>query len=123
MWRALCVDVLRRPEWVESAEYGTAPDRLANVDALEQDIEAVLVTGTTDYWVTKMLAVGVPTGPVNSYDQMLNDPHMVARQVTTTVEHPTMGPLQALSSPLRLSATPRRSGGQRRFSVSIRPKS
>jgi crotonobetainyl-CoA:carnitine CoA-transferase CaiB-like acyl-CoA transferase len=106
MWRALCVDVLNRPEWADSAKYGTAPDRLANVDGLEQDIEAVLRTGTTDYWVAKMLAVGVPAGPVNTYDQMLNDPHMVARQVTTTVEHPTMGPLRALSSPLRLSATP-----------------
>jgi crotonobetainyl-CoA:carnitine CoA-transferase CaiB-like acyl-CoA transferase len=106
MWRALCVDVLDRPAWVESAKYGTAPARLANVDELEQDIEAVLVTEPTDHWVAKMLAVGVPAGPVNTYDQMLSDPHLVARQVTTTVEHPAMGPLRALSSPLRLSATP-----------------
>jgi crotonobetainyl-CoA:carnitine CoA-transferase CaiB-like acyl-CoA transferase len=106
MWRALCTDVLDRPQWIDSPKYGTAPDRLINVDALEQDIEAVLTTESTDHWVAKMLAVGVPAGPVNTYDQMLSDPHLVVRDVTTTVEHPTMGPLRALSSPLRLSATP-----------------
>jgi crotonobetainyl-CoA:carnitine CoA-transferase CaiB-like acyl-CoA transferase len=106
MWQALCVDVLDRPQWIDSPKYGTAPDRLVNVDELEKDIEAVLRTESTDHWVARMLAVGVPAGPVNTYEQMLSDPHLVVRDVTTTVDHPTMGTLRALSSPLRLSATP-----------------
>jgi crotonobetainyl-CoA:carnitine CoA-transferase CaiB-like acyl-CoA transferase len=106
MWQALCLDVLDRPEWVDSPQYGTASNRLINVDALEKDIESVLTTETTDHWVAKMLTVGVPAGPVNTYDQMLDDPHLVAREVTTTVEHPTMGTLRTLSSPLRMSGTP-----------------
>jgi crotonobetainyl-CoA:carnitine CoA-transferase CaiB-like acyl-CoA transferase len=106
MWQAMCREVLDRPEWADSPQYGTAPNRLVNVDALEKDIESVLTTDTTAYWVAKMLAAGVPAGPVNTYDQMLTDPHLSARKVTTTVEHPTMGTLRALSSPLRLSETP-----------------
>jgi crotonobetainyl-CoA:carnitine CoA-transferase CaiB-like acyl-CoA transferase len=106
MWRALCIDVLGRPEWLDSPKYRTVADRLTNVEELERDIEAVLSTGTTEHWVTTMLAAGVAAGPVNSYDQMLRDPHLVARELTTSVEHPTMGPLRTLSSPLRLSGTP-----------------
>jgi crotonobetainyl-CoA:carnitine CoA-transferase CaiB-like acyl-CoA transferase len=106
MWRALCVDVLEHPEWVGSEAYATSHERLKNVDQLEFDIESVLTKESTEHWVAKLLAVGVPAGPVNTYDQMLVDPHLVAREVTTTVEHPTMGTLRALSSPLRLSGTP-----------------
>ena len=66
----------------------------------------MLATGTTDHWVTAMLAAGVPAGPVNTYDQMIADPHLTARGITTTVEHSVLGPVRALSSPLRLSKTP-----------------
>jgi crotonobetainyl-CoA:carnitine CoA-transferase CaiB-like acyl-CoA transferase len=66
----------------------------------------VLAADTTEHWVAVMLAAGVPAGPVNTYDQMICDPHLVTRGATTTVEHSTMGTLRALSSPLRLSKTP-----------------
>ena len=66
----------------------------------------MLVTNTTGHWVTTMLSAGVPAGPVNAYDQMIADPHLTARGITTTVEHSVLGPVRALSSPLRLSKTP-----------------
>jgi crotonobetainyl-CoA:carnitine CoA-transferase CaiB-like acyl-CoA transferase len=106
MWEALCTEVLGRPEWTSRPEYATAQDRLAHGDELERDIQSVLVTDTTDHWVTAMLAAGVPAGPVNTYDQMIADPHLNARGITTTVEHSVLGPVRALSSPLRLSKTP-----------------
>ena len=106
MWQALCAEVLGRPDWTSRPEYATAQDRLAHGDELERDIQSVLVTDTTDHWVTAMLSAGVPAGPVNAYDQMIADPHLTARGITTTVEHSVLGPVRALSSPLRLSKTP-----------------
>lgn len=106
MWRALCADVLGRPDLLSRPEYATVQDRLAHLDELERDIESVLVTGTSEHWVAAMLAAGVPAGPVNTYDQVISDPHLLERGVTTTVTHPVMGELRALSSPLRLSKTP-----------------
>jgi crotonobetainyl-CoA:carnitine CoA-transferase CaiB-like acyl-CoA transferase len=37
---------------------------------------------------------------------MIADPHLSERGITTTVEHSVLGPVRALSSPLRLSKTP-----------------
>ena len=108
MWQALCRDVLGRPEWVARPEYASATERLAHVGDLERDIESVLLTETTDHWVAAMLAAGVPAGPVNTYDQVIADPHLVARGAVTTVEHPVLGTQHMLSSPLRLSRTPPR---------------
>jgi crotonobetainyl-CoA:carnitine CoA-transferase CaiB-like acyl-CoA transferase len=105
MWQALC-RVLDRPEWIDSPQYGSPGARIENVDALARDIEALLIGKTTEYWVETLLAAGIAAGPVNTYEQMLHDPHLLARGVTTVVEHPTLGPLDALSSALRLSATP-----------------
>jgi crotonobetainyl-CoA:carnitine CoA-transferase CaiB-like acyl-CoA transferase len=107
MWRALC-RVLERPEWVDSPQYGSSDARIEHADALAREIEALLVGRTTAYWVETLLAAGVAVGPVNTYDEMLRDPHLVARGVTSVVEHPTLGPLDALSSALRLSGTPPR---------------
>jgi crotonobetainyl-CoA:carnitine CoA-transferase CaiB-like acyl-CoA transferase len=108
MWHALCTEVLGRPDWTSRPEYATAAGRLAHGDELERDIESVLLTDTTEHWVGAMLAAGVPAGPVNTYDQMIADPHLTARGVTTTVQHPVLGPVRMLSSPLRLSKTPPR---------------
>ena len=95
MWLALCTQVLGRPDLAARPEYATAAGRLAHGDELERDIESVLVTGTTEHWVSAMLAAGVPAGPVNAYDQMIADPHLTARGITTTVEHPVLGPVRA----------------------------
>ena len=108
MWQALCAEVLGRPDWPSRPEYATAQDRLAHGDELERDIQSVLVTDTTAHWVDAMLAAGVPAGPVNTYDQMIADPHLAARGVTTTVQHPVLGQVRMLSSPLRMSKTPPR---------------
>jgi crotonobetainyl-CoA:carnitine CoA-transferase CaiB-like acyl-CoA transferase len=106
MWQALGTKVLGRPDWTSRPEYATAAGRLAHGDELERDIQSVLVTDTTDHWVTAMLTAGVPAGPVNAYDQMIAHPHLTARGLTTTVEHSVLGPMRALSPPLRLSKTP-----------------
>jgi crotonobetainyl-CoA:carnitine CoA-transferase CaiB-like acyl-CoA transferase len=108
MWRALCVEVLDRPEWLTCEQYATSQSRLDHVDDLERDIESVLATATTERWVAALLAAGVPAGPVHTYDQVLADPQLVARDVTTTVDHPSLGTMRTLSSPLRLAGTPPR---------------
>jgi crotonobetainyl-CoA:carnitine CoA-transferase CaiB-like acyl-CoA transferase len=108
MWQALCAEVLGHPEWASRPEYADVPARLAHVDELERDIESVLVRETTEHWVSALLDAGIPAGPVNTYDQAISDPHLAERGATTTVTHPVLGEMRALSSPLRLSRTPPR---------------
>ena len=37
---------------------------------------------------------------------MFADPHIAAREMAVDVEHPTLGRLKSLGSPLKISATP-----------------
>ena len=59
-----CVEALGHPEWCEDPRFATNRARMANRDALEAAMEAVLETRTTDHWVEVFQAAGVPCGSV-----------------------------------------------------------
>jgi crotonobetainyl-CoA:carnitine CoA-transferase CaiB-like acyl-CoA transferase len=58
------------------------------------------------YWLQRFEEEGVPAGPVLSISEMLEDPHVAARGMVTTVNHPTEGEVRTLGLPVRFSDTP-----------------
>ena len=50
--------------------------------------------------------LGVPAGPILTYDQVFADPHVKAREMVVDVEHPAAGHVRVLGMPFKLSATP-----------------
>jgi crotonobetainyl-CoA:carnitine CoA-transferase CaiB-like acyl-CoA transferase len=75
--------------------------RLKNVDDLEREIEAVLTTQTTAYWVEKLDAAQVPAGPVYGFEQIMADPHIKARKMVVDIDHPKIGPMKTLGLPIK----------------------
>jgi formyl-CoA transferase len=71
-------------------------------------IEAVTRTRPSAHWVEKLQAAGVPCGPLQSYDQVFNDPHLNARSFFVDAPHKKLGPVRQVGSPMRLSRTPAR---------------
>src|SRR5690606_29003029 len=71
-------------------------------------ITPALRTRTADDWVTALREAGVPCGAVRSVGDALTDPQTLARQMVELVTHPTIGPLQVLGVPAKLSDTPGR---------------
>ena len=47
------------------------------------------------------LAADVPAGPVNNVEQVLADPHVMAREMVGSFEHPTAGHFPALPLPFK----------------------
>ena len=47
LWNNFCNLVCDKPEWLTDPRFASAPARLDNIDALEREIEAVLVTART----------------------------------------------------------------------------
>ncbi|GAA2080275.1 CoA transferase [Actinomadura alba] len=106
LWRRLVLDVLARPEWLEDPRFVTLSDRMAMIDELEREIEAVTMTRTTADWTATLQAAGVPGGPVLTYDQALDDPHVIARQMIAKLEHPIIGPMRTIAPPSKFSDLP-----------------
>jgi crotonobetainyl-CoA:carnitine CoA-transferase CaiB-like acyl-CoA transferase len=103
LWKRFAEDIVHRPEWLTDHRFATLPDRMAHIDELEQEIESVTTTRTTDEWVEICDKAGVPGGPVLTYDETLADPHVVARDMVVDLDHPIIGPMRTVGTGARFS--------------------
>jgi len=106
-WLALCA-TLDRPALGTDPRFESNAARLANRPELVCEIEAALAARTTADWVERLLAAGVPAGPIQDYAQVFADAHTRARRMVEDVDHPVAGQVHTLGFPLKMSATPLR---------------
>jgi crotonobetainyl-CoA:carnitine CoA-transferase CaiB-like acyl-CoA transferase len=98
--------VLGHAEWVADPRFIKNPDRIGNRDALDALIKTELKRQGAETWIEQLMAAGIPCGRINNVAQALAAPHAIARDMVTTVEHPTAGPVKMLGIPFRFSDTP-----------------
>jgi crotonobetainyl-CoA:carnitine CoA-transferase CaiB-like acyl-CoA transferase len=99
-------EVLGHPEWRDDPRFRTNSDRMANLAALVEAMNAVLGTRSTAEWIEAFDAAGVPVGPVNSIGEALAHPQTKARGMVVDLVHPQAGPTKAVGCPVHFSATP-----------------
>jgi formyl-CoA transferase len=101
----LC-DALGHPEWGSLAEYSDNPSRVRNRSSLAARIESVTVGKPRAYWLEAFGSRDIPCGPINDYAAVFSDPHVRSREMVIEVDHPTLGRVRALGSPIKMSGTP-----------------
>ena len=104
-WEKLC-RVIDRAELPLDPRYRSNADRLVNRDSLVTEIERALSSHTVDEWVDRLLAEGIPCGPILDYAQVFDAPHTAARRMVEVVDHPVDGPVRTLGIPVKLGDTP-----------------
>jgi formyl-CoA transferase len=105
LFRRLC-DVLGHPEWKAAAEFADNAGRVRNRAALAERIESITASQPRSHWLAIFDTNDIPCGPINDYAQVFADPQIEARDMIVEVEHPTLGLLRTLGSPIKMSATP-----------------
>jgi crotonobetainyl-CoA:carnitine CoA-transferase CaiB-like acyl-CoA transferase len=98
--------LLQRPEWLEDPRFATNESRIANLPELERLIEEITLARTTEQWLVVLDEAGIPCGQVLRYDEALNDPHVLARDMVVEVEHPIVGPMRTIAPPTKFSGMP-----------------
>jgi glutaryl-CoA transferase len=101
----LC-QVLDRREWLDMPEFATNAQRVRHRGDLAARIEAITLGQPRAHWLALFDANDIPCGPINDYAQVFADPQVRAREMVVDVEHPTLGRIRALGSPIKMSATP-----------------
>jgi crotonobetainyl-CoA:carnitine CoA-transferase CaiB-like acyl-CoA transferase len=101
-WRRFCA-VSR----IEAEErFATNRQRVTGYAELKPILEARLRTEARAHWIEKLTTAGVPCGSVRNLHELFDDPQVAARSMISSVDHPTIGPLRVLGTPLKLSDTP-----------------
>lgn len=93
-------------EWARDSRFAKVPDRVVNREAIDSAIADALKADRTESWITRLRAVGVPCGPINTVAEALNDPHTLARDMVRTVSHATAGELKLVGIPFQMNGTP-----------------
>ena len=101
----LC-EALGHPEWTREPDFRDNAGRVEHRDALAARITAVMATRDRSHWLATFERHGVPCGPINDYAEVMADPHVRARSLVVETEHPTLGRIQTLGTPIKLSETP-----------------
>ncbi len=101
-WERTCT-VIGRPDLCVDERFATMAGRNEHRDALVPLLEEVFRTRTTDEWVEALVAAGVPASHVNTVEEALTDPQTVAREDIVEHDHPTLGTVRSIRTPLRLS--------------------
>ena len=105
LFRRLC-EVLGHADWAAMPEFADSAARLRNRQRLTDRIEEITTTESCAHWLELLDANDIPCGPINDYARVFTDPQVIARDMVVDTDHPTLGRLKTLGSPLKLSATP-----------------
>jgi crotonobetainyl-CoA:carnitine CoA-transferase CaiB-like acyl-CoA transferase len=88
------------------ARFATNAGRVHDYHALEPSIRQALAADTRAGWTARLVAAGVPCGPVRTVDETLADAQLAARGMIERLVHATAGEIAVLGVPVKLSETP-----------------
>ncbi len=104
-YRRFCQVAGRMDLW-EDERFQTNPGRVEHREELIPRLQALFRTRSTAAWLERLHEAKIPAGPINDVAQVLNDPHVLARGMVQTVNHPTAGTIRLVGPVAKLSATP-----------------
>ncbi|UWQ26575.1 CoA transferase [Leisingera aquaemixtae] len=105
LFARLC-DVLQLP-LAGDARFASNPARCDNARLLKRLIEAVTLEETKAHWIALLTGAGIPTGPIQTVDQVLKDPQILARNMVVDVLDENGRPeYLSAGNPIKMSGLP-----------------
>ena len=105
---ARLAQAMERPDLATTEAYGLQERRLAARDTVDRLVAAWSGRLTQAEAMACCLAEDVPAGPLNSIEDIFDDPQFEARENLVTLEVPEIGPVVVPNVVPKLTATPGR---------------
>ena len=101
LFQRLC-QAIGRPDLGADPRYQRNAGRVENRDELIAELSATFATHPIAHWMTNLAAVGVPAGPVQTLDQVVNHPQTIAMGMLTPSPD---GSFQTIGLPISFDGT------------------
>jgi CoA:oxalate CoA-transferase len=105
LWHKFCKAVGLDDMALDPA-FSSNAKRNENYEPLRERVSAAMRRKATAEWQTVLENAGIPNGPIQSIDQVVQDPQMRAREMLVEIEHPSAGRVTIPGVPVKLSETP-----------------
>jgi crotonobetainyl-CoA:carnitine CoA-transferase CaiB-like acyl-CoA transferase len=104
-WRRLC-EAMGRPELADDARFAMNGARVENRHILRPILAERFASRPSADWLAALDQADIPNGPINDILDAFGSAQAKARSMRLTVDHPTLGPIDQVGLPFRLSSTP-----------------
>lgn len=104
-WTGLC-DALGLEDLLDDPRFTDSASRHARREELLGLLEEETTRMTTDEVVERLERRGVPCAPIADYGEVFTDDHLASRDFFWDAEHPVVGPVRQIGSPMRFSRSP-----------------
>lgn len=96
-------DAVGMPELTKDPRFSTQVERARNQAALAEILEARFRTRAAKEWLAEMDRRGVPSAPINSYPEILSDPHIAAMGLVRPLLLPNGVETRTIAFPLSIT--------------------
>ncbi len=101
-WQRL-VTALGRPAMATDPRFAVNIERVKHRRELEAILEAIIAGHDREPLLKLLAEADVPATPVNTVDQVMNDPQTAARRLVERVVHPKLGEIPVVAHPVKFS--------------------
>jgi len=104
LWAKFCKILGVEQSLVNDPRFATNAQRNVNRAALIPLLEQKLASRGAADWVEAFVEAGIPAGPINFPDETLTDEHIRARGMIVELEHPLIGVVRSIATPIHFAA-------------------
>jgi formyl-CoA transferase len=97
--------VIGKPELSADERFSTNSARVQNREILIPILAPIFLERSVNDWL-RLIGDQFPCGPINNFEQVFSMPHVKEREMLVEMEHPTIGALPLVGSPLKMGGTP-----------------
>ena len=98
-------NVIENPGLSSDERFSTNSARVQNREVLIPLLKPIFMQKTVNEWLA-LIGDQFPCGPINTFEQVFSMSHVKEREMLVEMEHPTIGALPLVGSPLKMGGTP-----------------
>jgi crotonobetainyl-CoA:carnitine CoA-transferase CaiB-like acyl-CoA transferase len=102
LWVKFC-RVIGHPELAEDPRFTTNPLRVKNRKECIGILAPILKTRPRDEWVKLLNDDAIPCAPINTMDEVFQNPQVLHRNMLVEVDHPKAGKIKLVGVPVKYS--------------------
>jgi crotonobetainyl-CoA:carnitine CoA-transferase CaiB-like acyl-CoA transferase len=104
-WRSFWA-LAGQPEVANDPRYLTMAERTRNIDSLYAQTSDAIRQQSSAHWLKVLAQAEIPCGPMNTFSDLHDDPHLQQIDFFRAFEHPTEGALEVPDPGLRFNREP-----------------
>lgn len=104
-WEGL-LQAIERPDLATDPRFASRPERIRNYESLQAELQKIFAGRSRSEWLARLEAADVPSGPLNTIEEVFADPQVQALGMRVELPHALRGSVSLVANPVRLSDTP-----------------